>query len=53
MKRGSACGGVAGGNAAARDFGPWRGSTGADREQFSPQKRERIGDCLSKDSQPL
>ena len=50
MKRGSACGGAAGGNAAARDFGPWRSSTGADREQFSPKERERIGDCLSEES---
>ena len=49
-KRGSACGGVAGGNAAACDFGPWRGSAGADREQFSLKERERIGDCLSEES---
>ena len=49
-KRGSACGGVAGGNAVACDFGPWRGSTGADREQFSPKERKRIGDCLSEES---
>ena len=50
MKRGSACGGVAGGNAGARDFWPWRGSTWADRKQFSPKKRERIGDRLSEES---
>lgn len=49
-KRGSACGGVAGGNAVACDFGPWRGSAGADREQFSPKERKRIGDCLSEES---
>ena len=51
MKRGSACGGVAGGNAVARDFWwPWHGSTGADREQFSLKERERIGDCLSEEN---
>ena len=50
MKRGSACGGVAGGNAVARDFWPWRGSAWADREQFSPKERKRIGDCLSEES---
>ena len=50
MKRGSACGGVAGGNAVARDFRPWRGSTWADREQFSLKEREWIRDCLSEES---
>ena len=50
MKRCSACGGVTGGNAVARDFWPWRGSAWADREQFSPKERERIGDCLSEES---
>lgn len=50
MKRGSACGGVAGGNAVARDFWPWRGSPWADRKQFSPKERERIGDRLSEES---
>ena len=50
MKRGSACGGAAGGNAVARDFRPWRGSTWADREQFSLKEREWIRDCLSEES---
>ena len=44
------CGGAAGGNAVARDFWPWRGSAWADREQFSPKERKRIGDCLSEES---
>ena len=44
------CGDVAGGNAVARDFGPWHGSAGADREQFLPKEREGIGDCLSEES---
>ena len=50
MKRALACGGVAGGNAVTRDFGPWRSPSGADWEQFSPEERERIGDRLSEES---
>ena len=44
------CRGVAGGNAVPCDFGPWRSPSGADREQFSPEERERIGDWLSEES---
>ena len=50
MKKGLSCRDVAGGNAITRDLGPWRGSTGADWEQFSPEERERIGDWLSEES---
>lgn len=50
MKRVLASRGVAGGNAVTRDFGSWRGSAGADREQFSSEERERIGERLSEES---
>ena len=44
------CRGVAGGNAVSRDFGSWRSPSGSDREQFSPEERERIGDWLPEES---
>ena len=50
MKRALACGGVAGGNAVTRDFGPWRSPSRADWGQFSPEERERIGGWLSEES---
>jgi len=50
VKKGLARGGVAGGDAVTRDFGPWRGPAGADWEQFSSEERERIGGRLSEES---
>ena len=50
MKKGLACGGVAGGNAVTCDFGPWRGSAAADWHQLSPEKRERTRNRLSEES---
>ena len=43
MGEGSTCGGVAGGNTVTRDFWSWGGPARAEREQFSPEKREGIG----------
>lgn len=50
MKKGLACRDVAGRNAVTRDFGSWRGSAGAYWEQFSSERRERIGGQISEES---
>ena len=46
----STCGGVAGGKEVSRDFWPWRGSARAEREQLSPEQRERVSTGISEES---
>lgn len=45
----SASGGIAGGNTVTRDFWSGGGSARAEREQLSPEKRERIGKGISEE----
>ena len=50
MRKQSARGSIAGGNAVTCDFWPWGGAAGAKREQSSPEEWERISGGAAQES---